>query len=229
MSTYVDIRAFHRQIDEELRGEPGHSALVMRRISREIGLTARLQDELREADDRRVQAAAARTLMRLREDVPPDTVLDLLDSDDPIVVMDAAEAAALFRDPGLFLPVLRALCDRTPAAPEEGAVVLHFFGEDVCPTAHGLLKNVLRQHLDAEQPEFAPPVDLTTQIDRDDVAAQAMLVGLLVSYQYGPAFPTFSRLLRQRVDEGLRTRLAQAVAVAEHVPAEPGGACRLAA
>jgi len=229
MSVIIDMKSLHRRVDERLEGVSGRHVLAMRQLCREKGLTAQLQREMRESYDGVARAIAARTLLRIREPVSQQAVLDLLDSGDADAVLIAAEAATLFREAGLFLPVFRALREKTAATVDEITRLLRLFGEDVCPTAHGLLKDVLRQHIDAEQPESALPFDPETQIGRNDTVAQKVVVTLLASHGYRVAVPTFSRLLAVCADDGLRLCLVRALASAGEAADSPVGSSMRAA
>jgi hypothetical protein len=224
LASSSDWRAFHRCVDERLRSEPGHSTLAMRRICAKVGLLARLHEEFEVSADPLERARAARTLIRLRERVPTDKVRELLDCEDPAAVLAAAEAIALAREPGYFMPVLNTLCDRMPGTLGEAAAVLRLFGEDVCPSVHGLLKGVLRQYIDAEDPEAFHQVDRANEIDRDDAAAIVVIVEVLAGHGYRPAVPTYSRLLGVCTNDSVRLRLMKAIAAAGDVwstPASP--------
>jgi hypothetical protein len=216
-----DWEAFHHRVDERLRSEPGQSALAMRRICAEVGLIAHLHEEFEGSADPLERALAARTLIRLREKMPMDQVRELLDCEDPSTALAAAEAIALAREPRYFMAVLHTLCDRMPGTPSEAGEVLRLFGEDVCPSAHGLLKGVLRQYIDAEDPEASHQVDEANEVDRDDAAAIVVIVEVLAGHGYRPAVPTYSRLLGVCTNDSVRLRLMKAIAAAGDVWAVP--------
>ena len=217
LASGFDWKALRRSVDEQLRSEPGHSVLAMRRLCRASGLTARLQQEAHESTDSVERASAALTLMRLREEVSLDMVVELLHCDEPAAVIAAAEALALSREPRFFMPVLRALCEQMPATPSAAGRLLLLFGEDVCPMAHGLLKGVLRQYIDTEDPGAQCEIDRTCEIDRHDTLPLEVIVGVLSGNGYRTAVPTYSRLLGVCENEALHRCLLKAVAAAGDV------------
>ncbi len=221
--------SLHRYVDEKLWSEPGRSVLAMRRFCRSIGLTDRLHDEVRRSSDPLERALAARTLMLLREEIPLDRLVELLHSEEPSAVVAAAQALALSREPRLFVPVLNAVCGRMPATPTATRQLLGLFGEDVCPTAHNLLKGVLRQYIDAENPVAVCEIDSDCEIDRSAGMALVAVVELLAAYDYAPAAATFTRLLGVSEDDAVRQCLTKVLGAADDVKPSPAVAHRLAA
>ncbi len=222
------VNALHMCVDEWVLNGQGRSVLPMRRLCRSVGLTERLQEQAQGSPDALQRAVAARTLLRLREDVSLDDISTLLVSEDQSVVLAAAEAMALSGEPKRFVRVLRALCERTPAGLSEMTHLLRHFGEDVCPGAHGLLKGVLRQHIDAEE-SGDYPLDAEVEVDRHETAVLVAIVDLLASHRYSPAVPTFSRLLAVSTDPWLRQRLACALTATTDTPGPPARSEVLAA
>jgi hypothetical protein len=217
LASGFDWKALHSCVDEQLRSWPGHSVLAMRRLCRAAGLTARLQQEARESTDCLARASAALTLMRLREEVSLDMLVELLHCDEPAAVVAAAEALALSREPRFFMPVLRALCEQMPATPSAAGRLLLLFGEDICPMAHGLLKGVLRQYIDAEDPDSHCEIDRACEIDRHEPLPLEVIVDVLSGNGYRTAVPTYSRLLGVCENEALHRCLLKAVATAGDV------------
>jgi hypothetical protein len=218
----ADWAAFHAFVDEQLRCGQCQSALRLRRLCRAVGLTERLQLELLGARDPLDRAAAGRTLARLRESIAQNTVLELLDAKDPAVVLAAAYATASFRDSRHLLRVFRAVYQRTPITLHGAAELLSAFGEDSCLVIHGLLKGVTRQYLDVEMGNLSEPIDTRKEIDRNDSAAQVVLVDLLAFFDYRPASSTLCRLLAQSTDDEVLIHLAKAIALIGDVDAVPG-------
>ena len=221
LASSFDWKALHRCVDEQLRSEPGHSVLALRRLCRASGLTARLQQEARESTDCQERALAALTLMRLREEVSLDMVVELLHCEQPAPVVAAAEALALSHEPRFFMPVLRALCEQMPTRPSEAGRLLQLFGEDLCPMVHGLLKGVLRQYIDAENPDCHYEVDPACEVDRHDTLPLMVIVEVLSGNGYRTAVPTFSRLLGVSQNEALHRCLVKAVAAAGDILPNP--------
>jgi hypothetical protein len=224
-----DWKAFHHCVDEQLRSEPDHSVLALQRLCRAAGLTGRLQHEVCESTDSLDRARAARTLMRLREEVSPYALVELLDSEDPAVVVAVAEAIALSHETRLFVRVLRALCERVPGSAATINRLLLLFGEDSCPAVHGLLKNVLRQYIDAEDPTANHDIDPATEIDRHEALHLMAIVEVLARHGYRVAVPTFTRLLGVCDNDALHRCLAREVAAAGDAWSLPAAPKRLAA
>ena len=167
----------------------------LRRLTRHVGLTERLHRELLEARDPLDRAAAGKTLARLRERIAEEKILDLLGSKDPAVVLSAAYATASFRDPKQFLPVFRAVYGRTPITLHGAAELLTGFEEGICPVITRLLEGVVGQYRRARKAGGTGLVDPNKAVDRNDTAAQVVMVDLLAFYAYRPAAATVSRLL----------------------------------
>jgi hypothetical protein len=161
-------------------------------------LAAHLRRTYDESGDPLDRALALATLTRLPEDISMESVLEQLRSPDPDEVLIAAQKAALFRDPSLFQPVLRALCERTAVSLDEVAGLLLAFGKEVCSGAHSLLK----------------------RLGPDDSRMQIVIIDLLALYRYRPAAATFSRLLWGNADEEVRAHLVKAIAMMSKARAE---------
>jgi hypothetical protein len=229
LAAAFDWKALHLCVDEQLRSEPGHSELALRRLCRASGLTVRLQQEAHESADCSERASAALTLMHLREEVSLESMVELLHCDDPAAIVAAAEALALSRELRFFMPVLRALCGQMRATPSAASRLLLLFGEDVCPMVHGLLKGVLRQYIDAEDAVAQREIDRSCEIDRHDTLPLEVIVGVLSGNAYRTAVPTYSRLLGVCEDEALHRCLVKAVAAAGDVSPVAASRKRLAA
>jgi HEAT repeat protein len=216
-----DWKAFHSFIDEELQRERGRSTLGLRRLCRLVGLTERLRHELLNARDPLDRAAAGKTLARLRERIAEEMILDLLKSKDPAVVLAAAYATACFRDPKQFLPVFRAVYQRTPITLHGAAELLSGFDEGACPTIHRLLGGVVSQYRLLAKGGSTGPVDPEKAVEWSDTAAQVVMVDLLAFYAYQPAASTLLRLLTLSEDEEVLIHLVKAIAGVGDASATP--------
>ncbi len=209
LSSEANFEAFHAFLDEQLRHSRGHSTLSLRQLSRAVGYTDRLQDQLTKSRDHLDRAAAAKTLSRLRERIARDAVVDLLQSDDPAVVLAAAYACASFRDPKYFLPVFQAVYKRTPITLHGAAELLSGFEEGICPVIHKLLTKLVAQY---RHGATLDPVDPEKEIARSDTAAQVVVIDLLAFYAYVPAAHTILRLLKLSQDDEVLIHLVKAIA-----------------
>ncbi len=216
-----DWKAFHSFIDERLRHEREGSMLGLRRLCRHVGLTERLHQQLLQARDPLDRAAAGRTLARLRERIAEDSLLPLLGSSDPAVVLAAAYAVASFKQSDQFLPVFRAVYGRTSITLHGAAELLSGFGKGVCPVVHRLLKGVVKQHQQLVAAVPGTPVDPDKAVDRADTAAQVVMVDLLAFYGYRPAAPTLTYLLSLSDHEEVLIHLVKAVSVVGNASAVP--------
>jgi HEAT repeats len=215
------FEAFHAFLDDRLRRERGRSTLGLRRLSRVVGFTDWLHEQLLGARDPLDRAAAAKTLGRLRERMAQRQALALLRSNDPAVVLAAAYATASSRDPKLFLPVFRAVYDRTPITLHGAAELLSGFEDGICPEAHRLLIGVAGryQHNPGDLP--ADPFDRDTEIGPDESAAQVVMIDLLAFYGYRPAAPTILRLLDLAENDEVIIHLVKAVGRVGNAAAVP--------
>jgi hypothetical protein len=214
----ASFQAFHVFLDEQLRYQRGGSPLRLRRLSRAIGFTDRLQHQMLESRDQLGRAAAAKTLGRLRERIARESATELLQSNDPAVVLAAAYASASFRDPRHFLPVFRAIYQRTPITLHGAAELLSGFEEGVCPVIHKLLINLVGQYRHGGTPH---PIDPQKEVDRSDTAAQVVMIDLLAFYAYVPAALTLLRLLELSEDEEVLIHLVKALAKVGDTTAVP--------
>jgi HEAT repeat protein len=214
-------RAFHSFIDEQLRHERGGSTLGFRRLSRHVGLTERLQRQLLRARDPLDRAAAGKTLARLRERIGEEKTLDLLKSEDPAVVLAAAYATAFFRDSQQFLPVFRAVYNRTPITLHGAAELLSGFEEGVCPIIQGLLEGVVDQYQRKADTLSEGQANPEKVVDRDDAAAQVVMTDLLAFYAYRPAGSTLVQLLSATENEEVLIHVVKAIAAIGDASAAP--------
>jgi hypothetical protein len=215
------FEAFHGFFDEQLRRERGRSPLALRRLSRAIGFTERLERNLLRSRDPFNRAAAAKTLGRLRESTAQETAIDLLGSKDPAVVLAAAYATASYRDPKQLLAVFRAVYDRTPITLHGAAELLSGFGDGACPVVHELLVGVASRYPYPRRLDPVDPVAPGKDIDPDDTAAQTVMIDLMAFYGYVPAEFTLLRLLRVAEDHEVLIHLVKAIAKVGNVAAVP--------
>jgi HEAT repeat protein len=216
-----DWKAFHLFIDEQLRGESGRTPLRLRRLSRHTGLSDRLQAELLHSRDPLDQAAAGKTLARLREKFAEEHILDLLRSDDAAVVLAAAYATASFCDPKQLLPVFRAIYGRTPITLHGAAELLSSFGDRACPAIHRLLHGVVTQYKEVTTTGHTDPIDSSNAVAWDDTAAQVVLIDLLTFYGYQPASPALLQLLNLSDSVEVLIHLVKGVAAVAETAAVP--------
>jgi hypothetical protein len=214
-------KQFQAFVDEQLRHEQNGSMLGLRRLCRHVGLTERLQRQLLRAHDPLERAAAGRTLARLRERIAEEKILPLLRSKDPAVVLAAAYATASFRDPGRFLPVFRAVYDRTPITLHGAAELLSGFGEGVCPVIHRLLEGVAEQYEPTVTALDIQPADPEKAVSRNDTAVQVVMADLLTFYAYRPAAPVLVQMVSLTDDEEVLIHLVKAVAALGDTSAAP--------
>lgn len=200
---------FHEFMDEQLRQLGSGSPLRLRHLSRRLGFTQRLQRQLAESRDPLDRAAAAKTLGRLRERLPREAVAELLRSEDPAVVLAAGYAAASFRDPSYFIPVFRAVYQRTRITLHGIAELLSRFEEGVCPVIHKTLENLIAQYSRKTPSRSFNP---NKQVDRSDQAAQVVMVDLLAFFAYRPAAGSLLRLLRLSEHEEVLIHIVKALA-----------------
>ena len=203
------FRMFHQFLDEQLREQRNGSPLRFRHLSRAVGLTQRLQRDLTESSDQLERAAAAKTLGRLRERMSRDAVAELLHSKDDAVVLAAGYASASFRDPKFFLPVFRAVYQRTRITLHGIAELLCRFEEGVCPVIHKLLDKVVDQYVRGKPPGSTDP---EKAVDRDDQAAQVVMIDLLAFFAYRPAAGSLLRLLELSEHDEVLIHIVKALA-----------------
>jgi len=209
IASEVAFEAFHAFLDEQLRQLDGGSPLRLRHLSRTLGATQRLQAELAQARDPLERASAAKTLARLRERMSREAVAELLHSEDPAVVLAAGYASASFRDPNSFLPVFRAVYKGTRITLHGTAELLSRFGEGVCPVIHKLLDDLIARYTETNLPH---PLDPERDVERNDQAAQVVMVDLLAFFAHRPAAPTLLRLLQLSEHEEVLIHLVKALA-----------------
>ena len=212
------FRSFHEFLDEQLRQLGAGSPVRLRHLSRTLGFTQRLQRQLTESRDQLDRAAAAKTLGRLREKMSREAVTELLHSEDPAVVLAAGYASASFRDPSYFLPVFRAVYQRTRITLHGIAELLSRFEEGICPVVHELLDELIHQYsLEGPPSSFNPD----KEVDRGDQAAQVVMIDLLAFFAYRPAAGSLLRLLELSEHEEVLIHIVKALAKVGDAAAVP--------
>ena len=221
-----DIVAFQRFLHDHFGPSLSEHSASLRQLMRALGVTSWLHARFRKAGKDLDRASAARTLAYLGEPLNPAEVAELLSSKDPAAVLAAAHALTSLGNPSYFLPVFRAIYDRTPITLHGAAGLLSRFGPAACPTITRLVSEVVKHTVTAPNPKFpgdALPdaLDHTKAVDPNDVAAQVVMIDLLAFFRYAPAAPILRELLRVSPHEEVVIHLVKALGALKDSEAIP--------
>jgi hypothetical protein len=206
-------KAFHRLVIEYMGSDEtriDHASS----LCHAVGLVEWLKKELLNARDPLDRVLAARTLARLRVKVSQDTIIRLLRSRERVLVIAAAYAAAASREPNQFLPVFRAIYERTMVTTHGAAEVLSAFDRYICPDVHRVLKEAAEDSC-----KFLALSSLASAGQRDNAAgracssAQVIMIELLALHDYRPAVPTLLQLAETTDDEEILEHVLSALEV----------------
>lgn len=212
LKTDQDYDSFVEFITYYLKNIAGEDARAIADLAYHTGIVGRLHADLESGRGKKRRAVAATTLGLINDrDVLP-YLLHMLEDSDPYLVYAGAYGIACLKEYGLFMRVMRFLLARTPITYEGASELLVRFGEDICPTLAGILRDALARNGRVDDnlgQDTITPNGL--HVELDNFVEVSLLVDILGYFRYAEAGDLFLDVMEESGDEEITIHVLKAL------------------